>query len=109
VAAHPTGPQFTYFAEAIGALPGDASRPLTEFRARITKVGTSVEFSICKRIPKRSNSTHGGQTCEPQFSHSIADIDAAAPFLSPGNSYLFFGNGSGSYSYTKAVVRTKHR
>ena len=28
----------------------------------------------------------------------------AAPFLNSGNSYLFFGNGSGSYGYTKATI-----
>jgi hypothetical protein len=40
----------------------------------------------------------------PQFSHEVLDVAAAAPFLNSGNSYLFFGNGSGSYGYTKATI-----
>jgi hypothetical protein len=99
VAGHPTGPEFTYFAEAIGALPGHPGRPYTDYTARISKTGDSVEFSICELMPLRPGDSD--RRCEPQFSHSLADIAAAAPFLSVGNSYLFFGNGSGTYSYTK--------
>jgi hypothetical protein len=105
VAGHPTEPQFTYFAEAIGALPGHPDRPYTDYTARISKTGDSVEFSICELMPnKRSKSRDSVRKCEPLFSHSVADMTAAAPFLSVGNSYLFFGNGSGSYSYTRARV-----
>jgi hypothetical protein len=104
VAGHPTAPQFTYFAEAIGALLGHPGQPYSDYRARISKTGDSIEFSICELMPKRSQSRNSAQRCEPQFSHSIADMTVAAPFLSVGNSYLFFGNGSGSYSYTKAKV-----
>jgi hypothetical protein len=104
VAGHPTGPQFTYFAEAIGALPGHPGRSYSQYTARISKAGESLEFSICEFAPKRTNSPNSTRRCEPQFSHSISDISLAAPFLSIGNSYLFFGNGSGSYSYTKAKV-----
>jgi len=97
VAAHPTGPNFTYFAEAIGALPAESGTEFTEFTARITKVGNTAEFSICKRASD-------SDVCEPQFSHLVTDLAAAAPFLNSGNSYLFFGNGSGSYGYTKATI-----
>jgi hypothetical protein len=102
VAGHPIGPQFTYFAEAIGALPGHPGRPYTDYTARISKVGDSIELSICELTPKRSKSRDS--KCEPQFSHSLADIAIAAPFLGAGNTFLFFGNGSGSYSYTRAKV-----
>ena len=97
VAAHPTGPDFTYFAEAVGALPADSSTEFTEFTARIAKVGNAIELSICKRVADPDG-------CEPQFSHEVLDVAAAAPFLDSGNSYLFFGNGSGSYVFTKATV-----
>jgi hypothetical protein len=99
VAAHPTGPEFTYFAEAVGALPGDSTTAFTEFTARITKVGNTIEFSILK-CPSDS------EPCELQFSHEVLDVSAAAPFLSSGNTYLLLGNGSGSYVFTKATIST---
>ena len=97
VAANHTGGNFTYFAEAIGFLPGDSSTAFTEFTARITKVGNAAEFSICKRASD-------SEDCVPQFSHQVSDLAAAAPYLNSGNSYLFFGNGSGSYGFTKATI-----
>ena len=109
VAAHPIAPQFTYFAEAIGALPGHPGRAYTEYTAQISKTGDSIEFSICEVVPKPSQSSNSARGCQPLFSHSIADIAEAAPFLSMGNSYLFFGNGSGSYSYTKAKIDVRRR
>ena len=97
VGANPTGGNFTYFAEAIGALPADSATQFTEFTARLTKVGNSIEFSICKRASD-------SEPCEPQFSHEVPDLAAAAPFLNSGNAHLFFGNGSGSYGFTKATI-----
>ena len=99
VAAHPTGPgpNYTYFAEAIGALPADSSTAFTEFTARIAKVGNTIKFSILK-CPSDS------EPCELQFSHEVLDVSAAAPFLSSGNTYLLLGNGSGSYVFTKATI-----
>ena len=97
VGANPTGGNFTYFAEAIGALPADSATQFTEFTARLTKVGNSIEFSICKRASD-------SEPCEPQFSHEVTDLAAAAPFLNSGNAHLFFGNGSGSYGFTKATI-----
>jgi hypothetical protein len=67
VAAHPTGPDFTYFAEAVGALPADSSTEFTEFTARIAKVGNAIELSICKRVADPDG-------CEPQFSHEVLDV-----------------------------------
>jgi hypothetical protein len=109
VAGHPIGPEFSYFAEAIGALPGHPGSAYTDYRARISKTGDSIEFSICELMSKSSKSANGARRCEPQFSHSIADIGEAAPFLSVGNTYLFFGNGSGSYSYTKAKITVRRK
>ena len=99
VAGHPTGPgpNFTYFAEAIGSLPADSSMEFTEFTARLTKVGNTIEFSICRPAADSG-------PCEPQFSDEILDLSAAAPFLGSGDAYLFFGNGSASYAYTKATI-----
>ena len=99
VAAHPTGPgpNFTYFAEAVGALPADNCRDFTEFTVQITKVGNTLEFGICQR-PSDSG------PCEPELLDQIPDLSAAAPFLSSGNTYLFFGNGSGSYAFTRVTI-----
>jgi hypothetical protein len=97
VAAHPTGPEFTYFAEAIGTLPAHSGKDFTEFTARIAKVGNTIEFSICT-CPSDS------EPCEPEFFDKILDVSAAAPFLSSGNTYLLLGNGSGSYVFTKATI-----
>jgi hypothetical protein len=100
VAAHPTGPEFTYFAEAIGALPAASGSDFTEFTARIAKVGNTIKFSIFNICTCPSDA----EICEPDFSHEILDVSAAAPFLSTGNTYLLLGNGSGSYVFTKATI-----
>jgi hypothetical protein len=99
VAAHPTGPgpEYTYFAEAIGYLPAHGGTAFTEFTARIAKVGNTIKFSICK-CPSDS------EPCEPEFFDEILDLATAAPFLTSGNTYLLLGNGSGSYVYTKATI-----
>ena len=97
VAANPTGGIWTYAVPAIGYLPADSGTAFTEFTARITKVGNTIEFSICKRASE-------SEPCEPQFSHEVTDLSAAAPFLNSDNSHLFFGNGSGSYVFTKATI-----
>jgi hypothetical protein len=100
VAAHPTGPEFTYLAEAIGALPAPTGSDFTEFTARIAKVGNTIKFSIFNICTCPSDS----ELCWPDFSHEILDVSAAAPFLSSGNTYLLLGNGSGSYVFTKATI-----
>ena len=100
VAAHPTGPEFTYFAEAIGTLPAHSETEFTEFTARIAKVGNTIEFSIFNVCTCPSDS----EICGPGFFHEILDVSAAAPFLSSGNTYLFLGNGSGSYVFTDATI-----
>jgi len=97
VAANPTGGNWTYAVPAIGFIPADSGTEFKEFTARITKVGNTIKFSICK-CP--SDST----PCEPEFFNEIPDVSAAAPFLISGNTYLFFGNGSGSYLFTKATI-----
>jgi hypothetical protein len=97
VAANPTGGNWTYAAPAIGFLPAHSGKAFTEFTARIAKVGNAIKFSICT-CPSDS------APCEPEFFDEIPDLATAAPFLISGNTYLFLGNGSGSYVYTKATI-----
>jgi hypothetical protein len=101
VAAHPLAPTFTYFGEQIGALRGKEGQQFNRFTARITKIGNSMRFSICEnplqgRVPWTQ--------CIREFRHDVENVAEAAPFLENGPSYLFFGNGSGSYSYERAAV-----
>jgi hypothetical protein len=97
VTAHPTGPEWTYAAEAIGYLPARGDTEFTELTARITKVGNTITFDICDCSPT-------SDPCQRIYSNTIPDLAAVAPFLSVGNTYLFVGNGSGSYVYTKATI-----
>lgn len=101
VAAHPLGPTFTYFAEAIGALRGEEGEQFNRFTVRITKVGNAMRFSICENP---SQGEAAWSICEREIRHDIENVAEVAPFLAGGESYLFFGNGSGSYSYERAAV-----
>lgn len=87
VAAHGIGyGVFTYFAEAVGYLPPGPEGGI--FTARIRKEGSQATFEIL------------GTTIVVV----IPDIHAAAPFLAPSPSRLFFGNASGVYSYDDMLV-----
>jgi hypothetical protein len=89
VAAHATGPEFTYFAEAIGTLASKrhgiqgVHRPYRQGRKynQVQHLQVPVVF----------------EPGESDFFDEILDLTTAAPFLSSGNTYLFLGNGSGSW------------
>lgn len=101
VAAHTTGGEFNYFAESIGTLTGEADEQFNRFTAHITKVGNSIRFRICENP---SQGTAPWTVCEREFSREIDDLSSIAPFLGSGNSFLFFGNGSASYSYERVAL-----
>jgi hypothetical protein len=95
VAGHPTG-LTVYNPRSIGTLPADSGTEFTEFTARIAKVGNNAYFIICKRASD-------SEACVPQFGIAY-DLAVQAPFLNSGDAHLFFGNGSGSYEYTRATI-----
>ena len=101
VAAPTSGGEFNFFAESIGSLTGEAGEQFNRFTARITKIGNSIRFRICENP---SQGTAPWTVCEREFSREIDDLAAVAPFLGNGNSFLFFGNGSASYSYERVAL-----
>ena len=82
IISHSTGYfVYPYKAEGIGYLPPGSKDGI--FTARISKKGDVVTFSVPGT----------------KITHTIKNISAAAPFLSPSNTRLFFGSSSSAYSY----------